>query len=106
MKIVEEKDRILFVFEVINSTDLSGVAVWNDRIGWFSDKDNLARGDREANICFIWRRWTLEVVSANTTYYFGRRATINGTYYKIGELDEQEQTKALSAAQGFDDTDD
>lgn len=104
IEIVAQDTRLLFLFQVVrgHTNDigaLAGVAAWNERIGWFSDKGRSAEKSAETNICFIRREWKLEVVSANANYYLGKRAFFDGNYYKVASLDEKEQVKLIQIAE-------
>jgi uncharacterized protein YecT (DUF1311 family) len=104
VELVGEDNRILFIFHVVrgHTSDLgmlAGLATWNERLGWFSDKGRYADKTDETNICFIRRGWKLEVVSANASYYLGKRAFFDGNYYKTSPLDEKEQAIVIKAAE-------
>lgn len=78
---------------------LSGVAAWNEHIGWFSDKGRGDKGgDPETNVSFILRDRRLEIIGANTGYYHGARAYFDGDYVKTGMLDAKAQAKVVKAA--------
>ena len=99
VRILEQNDRLLFEFEVPGVAALAGVAAWNERIGWFSDRGKPYQETREANICFLWHGWKMEVVSANTRHYFDRRSGIDRTYYKVGSLTKEDEAALTGAAE-------
>ena len=95
--------RLLFDIEVVrgptyHTGSLAGVASWNDRIGWWSDKGDPEKTE-ESNLAFIDRDRCLEVIGANTTHYHGARAYFDGIYCKAGPLDEKEQTEVTKGAE-------
>lgn len=105
LEIVEGgNEKLFFVFHVVRTSGqhvgvIAGVAHWNTSIGWFSDKGREADKPDEANIAFIERDRFLEVIGANTTYYHGRRAYFDGSYYKIAPLDVKEQESVVKAGE-------
>ena len=102
LRTVDQDNRLFFQFDEPHVARLSGVAAWNDRIGWFSDRDSPHWRHREANICFIWHGWKLQIVSANTLQYFDRKTPIDNTYYKIGSLTDEESVALVKAAEAND----
>ncbi len=102
--IVEAEGRLHFVMECVRGPTshvggLSGVAAWNEHIGWFSDKGRGDKGgDPETNLSFILRDRRLEIIGANTGYYHGARAYFDGDYVKTGTLDAKAQAKVVKAA--------
>ena len=96
--------RLLFSIEVVrgptyHSGSVAGVASWNDRIGWWSDKGRDAEKKDEANLAFVARDGTLEVIGANTGEYHGARAHFDGIYVKVEPLDEETQAVLIKAAE-------
>ena len=95
--------RLLFDIEVVRGPtyhlgSVAGVATWNDRIGWWSDKGDPEKTE-ESNLAFIDRDRCLEVIGANTTHYHGARAYFDGIYCKAGPLDEKEQAEVIKGAE-------
>ncbi|MEZ5387126.1 MAG: lysozyme inhibitor LprI family protein [Prosthecobacter sp.] len=105
IQIVETEGRLQFVLECVRGPTshvggLAGVALWNERIGWFSDKGREDKGgDPETNVSLILRDRRLEVIGANTGYYHGARAYFDGDYVKTGALDTKAQAKIVKAAE-------
>ncbi len=102
--IVETEGQIHFVMKCVrgptsHTGGLSGVAAWNERIGWFSDKGRGDKdGDPETNLSFILRDRRLEIIGANTSYYHGARAYFDGDYVKTDTLNAKEQARTVQAA--------
>lgn len=102
--IVETEGQLHFVTECVRGPTshiggLAGIAAWNERIGWFSDKGREEKGgDPETNLSFILRDKRLEIIGANTSYYHGMRAYFDGDYVKTGSLDAKAQAKVVKAA--------
>jgi uncharacterized protein YecT (DUF1311 family) len=108
--IVEKNGQLLFWLSVArtrgdpklgntNLGNLAGIAAWNQRIGWFSDKGRNPDKTDETNVAFVLRGEELEIVEANASYYQGNRAYFDGKYYKVASLDDQEQAKVIKAAE-------
>lgn len=104
LQIVETKGRLYFLLECVRGPTshfgrLSGIAAWNERIGWFSDKGREDKGgDPETNLSFILRDRRMEIIGANTGYYHGMRAYFDGEYVKTGTLAAKAQAKIVKAA--------
>lgn len=103
LEVVEQEGKLLFIFNVVrgHSFDvgaIAGVAIWNTKIGWFSDKGRDADKAEETNISFSARDGQLEVIGANTSFYHGQHAYFDGTYCKIAPLDDKEQAVVIEAA--------
>lgn len=104
IEIVEREGKLHFIVECVRGPTshvggLAGIAVWNDRIGWFSDKGREDKGDDpETNLSFILRDRRLEIIGANTGYYHGVRAYFDGEYVKTGALSAKAQAKVVKAA--------
>jgi|UniRef100_UPI0037838A5F uncharacterized protein YecT (DUF1311 family) len=103
VEIVEREGQLYFVIQCVRGPTshvggLAGVAVWNDPIGWFSDKGREDAGDAEANLSFILRGHKLEVVGASTGYYHGARAYFDGEYVKTSSLSAKAQAKIVKSA--------
>ncbi|MDB6007453.1 MAG: hypothetical protein JWR15_4440, partial [Prosthecobacter sp.] len=101
--VVEREGHLYFVVQCVRGPTshvggLSGVAVWNPNIGWFSDKGRDKGKDEETNLSFVYRGTRLEIIGANTSYYHGARAYFDGSYVKVKALDAKEQTKIVKAA--------
>lgn len=104
MEIVEQEHRILFVFGVVRGHtfdlgSLAGVAAWNERIGWFSDKGRDKEKADETNLSFIRHDHEIEVIGANTSHYHGVHAYFDGHYCKIASLDDKQKAAVIQAAE-------
>ena len=116
--IVQQKGRLLFLLEVarahgdpklgnVNLGDLAGIALWNETIGWFSDKGRDSTKPDETNISFVLRDGRkLEITEANAHHYQGMAVSFDGIYYKVTPLNEDEQRKVMKAAESGEITDD
>jgi uncharacterized protein YecT (DUF1311 family) len=98
--IVEKEGKLHFILECArgptsHTGNLGGIATWNQRIGWFSDKGQDAAKEDETNLSFILRHRKLEVIGANTSYYHGARAYFDGEYVKTGPLSAKAQEALL-----------
>ena len=104
MQLVQQEGRLLFNIDVVrgptyHTGGVAGVASWNDRIGWWSDKGREAEKTEESNLAFVDRGGVLEVIGANTSYYHGARAYFDGLYCKVGPLDPKEQAEVSKTAE-------
>lgn len=96
--------RLLFAIEVVrgptyHTGDVAGVASWNDRLGWWTDKGVDPGKAEESNLAFVDRDGCVEVIGANTVYYHGARAYFEGIYCKVGTLDEKTQAEVIKAGE-------
>lgn len=96
--------RLLFDIEVVrgptyHTGGVTGVATWNQRIGWWSDKGVDPEKTEESNLAFADRDGCVEVIGANTSHYHGARAYFDGIYCKVGPLDDQVQAEVIKAAE-------
>jgi uncharacterized protein YecT (DUF1311 family) len=96
--------RLLFSIDVVRGPtyhmgSVAGVASWNERLGWWSDKGIHAGKTDEANLAFVDRDGCLEVIGAKTFHYHGARAYFDGIYVKVGPLDEKTQAEVIKAAE-------
>ncbi len=103
IEVVEREGHLHFIIQCVRGPTshvggLSGIAVWNPNIGWFSDKDRDKEKTDETNLSFILRDKRLEIVGANTGYYHGARAYFDGSYVKVKALDAKAQAKIVKAA--------
>ncbi|MCB1278950.1 lysozyme inhibitor LprI family protein [Prosthecobacter sp.] len=103
IEVVEREGHLHFVIECVRGPTshiggLAGVAVWNQNIGWYSDKGIDKDKTDETNLSFIFRDRKLEVVGANTGYYHGARAYFDGEYVKVQPLNAKAQAKIVKAA--------
>jgi uncharacterized protein YecT (DUF1311 family) len=101
---MEGVGRLLFAIEVVrgptyHSGGAAGVASWNQRLGWWSDKGLHAQKGDEANLAFVDREGCIEVIGANTGYYHGARAYFDGVYCKVAPLDNEAQAQVVKAAE-------
>ena len=105
IKMVEKEGELYFIIECVRGPashvgGLSGVAVWNNTIGWFSDEGREKDKEEVTNLSFILRDTKqLEIVGANTSHYHGLRAYFNGDYVKTGKLAPKAQAKVVQAAE-------
>ena len=104
MRLVQEDRRLLFTVEVVRGPTyhmggVAGVASWNERIGWWSDKGSNPEKADESNLAFVSRDGTLEVVGANTSEYHGARAYFDGIYCKVAPLAAAEQAEVIKSAE-------
>ena len=95
--------RLLFDIEVVrgptyHTGSVAGVATWNVRIGWWSNKGDPEKTE-ESNLAFIDRDSCVEVIGANTMGYHGARAYFDGIYCKAGPLDAEEQAEVIKGAE-------
>jgi len=102
--IVEQKGRLLFDFNVVRGKSfdlgvLAGVARWNERVGWFSDKGRDPEKTDETNVAFVRRDLHLEIIAANAQYYQGKRAYFDGLYFKAAALTAEEQAVTVRAGE-------
>lgn len=103
IEIVESEGHLHFIIECVRGPTshvggLSGIASWNNTIGWFSDKGRDKEKTDETNLSFILRDRKLEVIGANTGNYHGVRAYFGGEYVKAGPLNAKMQAKVMKAA--------
>ena len=96
--------RLLFAIEVVRGPTYhtgatSGVATWNQPLGWWSDKGRDQEKPDESNLAFADREGCVEVIGANTGYYHGARAYFDGVYCKVEPLDEKTQAEVIKAAE-------
>lgn len=104
LQIVEQEGQIFFIIECVRGPTshlggLSGVAAWNQTIGWFSDKGRDKEKEEVTSLSFILRDNQLEVIGANTGHYHGARAYFDGSYVKSGGINAKAQAKVVKAAQ-------
>ena len=107
IELVEREGHLHFIIQCVRGPTshvggLSGIAVWNPNIGWFSDKGRDKEKTDETNLSFILRDKKLEVIGANTGYYHGARAYFDGSYVKVKALDAKAQAKIVKAAKSGD----
>jgi len=103
IEIVEREGHLHFVIQCVRGPTshvggLAGTAVWNDTIGWYSDKGLDKDKTDETNLSFILRDKKLEVIGANTGYYHGARAFFGGSYVKVKDMNAKAQAKIVKAA--------
>lgn len=103
IEIVEKEGHLHFIIQCVRGPSshvggLSGIAVWNQSLGWFSDKGIDKGGEPETNLSFVLRNKRLQVHGANTGYYHGARAYFDGEYVRVESLNAKEQAKILKAA--------
>lgn len=103
VQIVEQGGKLHFIAECVRGPtshlgEISGIAAWNESIGWFGDKASRPDKERETNLCFILRARKLEIIGANTGEYHGMRAYFDGDYVKTGKLSAEKQAAVIQAA--------
>jgi len=103
IEIVEREEELFFVVECFrgptsHTGGLAGVGVWNQRIGWFSDKGREEDKETVTSLSFVLRDKQLEIVGANTSHYHGARAYFDGSYVKVEPLDAKAQAKVVKTA--------
>lgn len=103
IQVVEQDGKLYFLMDCVrgptsHTGGISGVAVWNLSIGWFSDKGRDKEKEDETNLSFLLRDKKLEIHGANTSYYHGARAYFDGDYVKVGTLNAKAKAKVLKAA--------
>jgi uncharacterized protein YecT (DUF1311 family) len=103
IEIVEKDGHLYFSIECVrgptsHNGQIVGTAVWNQTIGWFSDKGRDKEKTDETNLSFILCGKKLEIVGANTGYYHGARAYFDGEYVRVQPLNVKAQTKVVKAA--------
>ncbi len=101
--VVEREGHLHFIMECVRGPTshiggLAGIAVWNETIGWFTDKGRDKDKTAETNLSFALRGRKLEVIGANTGYYHGARAYFDGAYVKVQVLNAKAQAKVGNAA--------
>jgi uncharacterized protein YecT (DUF1311 family) len=103
IQIVEKGGKLHFIVECVRGPTshmggLSGIAVWNNTIGWFSDKGREEGKEEETNLAFVLDGRRLNLHGAGPSYYHGARAYFNGEYVKISALNSKKQAQVLQAA--------
>ena len=106
IEIVEKDGKLHFIVQCVRGPTshvggLSGSAVWNNTIGWFSDKGREKDKTDETNIAFI-LDGVLRVHGANTQHYHGARAYFDGEYIKTGNLTDKATALVIKAAKSGD----
>ncbi len=104
LRVVQQEGRLLFTCEVVrgptyHTGEIAGIASWNQRIGWFSDKGRDPQKSDETNLAFVDREGCLELIGANTGEYHGARAHFDGVYCKVGTLSAAEQAALIKEAE-------
>jgi len=92
LRILQQDHQLRFSINVVRGRssaqgELSGRAVWNEPLGWYSDKGLDPNKTDETNLAFVLRRGKLELIGANTQEYHGAQAYFDGTYVKVAPLD-------------------
>lgn len=103
LQVVEQDGQLFFIIECVRGPTshlggLSGVAAWNQTIGWYSDKGVDKEKEEVTNLSFTLRDNQLEVIGANTGHYHGARAYFDGSYVKTGGLAAKAHAKIVKAA--------
>ena len=104
LEVVEKNGQLYFDLNTVRGPGydlgvIAGTASWNAPLGWFSDKGRDPEKKEESNLVFIYKDLYLEVISANAEHYHGRRAYLDGRYFKVGSLDPEAQSLVLKAGQ-------
>ena len=107
LQLVQRDAQLFFNVDVVrgptyHTGGIAGIATWNQRIGWYSDKGSDPEKTDESNLAFINREGCLEVIGANTQHYHGARAYFDGLYCKAGTLDAQKQAELVKAIESGD----
>jgi uncharacterized protein YecT (DUF1311 family) len=103
IELVEKDGKLHFSINAVRGPSahvgqLSGIAQWNERIGWFSDKGLDKEKTEETNLAFVLDGTKLQITGANTKYYHGARAYFDGEYVKTEKLDAKTEAEVLKAA--------
>lgn len=103
LQIVQREGELFFIVECVRGPTshvggLSGVAEWNQTIGWYSDEGLDKDKEEVTNLSFTLRDNQLEIIGANTGHYHGARAYFDGSYVKTGGLNAKAQAKVVKAA--------
>ncbi|MGV3661048.1 MAG: lysozyme inhibitor LprI family protein [Prosthecobacter sp.] len=103
LQVVEREGELFFIIECVRGPTshiggLSGVAAWNQTIGWYSDKGVDKEKEEVTSLSFTMRDNQLEIIGANTGHYHGARAYFDGSYVKTGALNTKAQAKVVKAA--------
>jgi uncharacterized protein YecT (DUF1311 family) len=102
--IVEREGKLYFSMSVVRGPTfhvgmLSGVARWNEPLGFFTDE---GKGSGEAKeetwVVFKKERDILKLETAKTQFYHGARAYFEGGYRRTGRLDAKRTEKVVEAA--------
>lgn len=104
LEVVEKDGRLYFDLNTVRGPGydlgvIAGVATWNPPLAWFSDKGRDPEKKEESNLAFIYKDLHLELVSANAAHYHGRRAYLDGRYFKVASLDADAAALVLKAGQ-------
>lgn len=104
LEVVEKNGHLYFDLNTVRGPGydlgmIAGTASWNAPLGWFSDKGRDPEKKDESNLAFIYKDLYLELISANAEHYHGRRAYLDGRYFKVASLDPETQELVLKAGQ-------
>lgn len=102
LEVVEKDGQLYFDLNTVRGPGydlgmIAGSASWNAPLGWFSDKGRDPEKQDESNLAFIYKDLHLEIISANAEHYHGRRAYLDGRYFKVASLDPETQELVLKA---------
>jgi uncharacterized protein YecT (DUF1311 family) len=104
LEVVEKNGQLYFDLNTVRGPGydlgvIAGTALWNAPLGWFSDKGRDPEKKDESNLAFIYKDLYLQLVSANAEHYHGRRAYLDGRYFKVASLDTETQSLVVKAGQ-------
>jgi uncharacterized protein YecT (DUF1311 family) len=98
LELLLESDRLHFSFEIVRGIPpqigkISGVAFWNERLGWFNEKSAPLdpRPQIGCSICFVLKERRIEITSSGSMGYHDKDANFDGNYYKTQELSAERQ---------------
>ncbi len=103
LKIVQKEKQLYFSIEVVrgptaHTGSISGIAAWNEPLGWFSDKEGEKDKTDEANVSFVLKRNLFQITTANASSYAGARAYFDADYLLVGKLDAKAQAEVIAEA--------
>ncbi|MFY8215845.1 MAG: lysozyme inhibitor LprI family protein [Chthoniobacterales bacterium] len=106
LQIVQKDGEIFFTIDVVrgptaHNGSISGIASWNEPLGWFSDKEGEEDKTDEANVSFVLKRNVFQITTANASSYAGARAYFDGDYLFVKPLDAEAQAQVIADAQNL-----
>ena len=105
LSIVQQDGKLYFNLEVLRGPtahigSISGIASWNEPLGWFSDKAGEKDKTGEANVAFLRKGNRIDVHTANAGSYGGMRAYFDAEYWLVGKLNAKAQAGVIAQAKG------
>jgi uncharacterized protein YecT (DUF1311 family) len=72
LRIVQKDKKLYFSIDVVRGPtahlgSISGIASWNEPLGWFSDKEGQKDKTDEANVSFVLKRNHFQITTANAS---------------------------------------